>query len=103
MEVGGGGEEMDSWGMGRLWVTTSGSAASRRLDLLLLRVASPSEIDEMDSASFASIPSSRILLFPEPHVESDSSAEKTTDLVVRFDLLAPLFLISLGIVLALIS
>ena len=32
----GGGEEMGSWKMGRLWVTTSGSAASRRLDLLLL-------------------------------------------------------------------
>ena len=90
MEVGGGGEEMDSWGMGRLWVTTSESTAYRRLDLLLIRVTSPSEIDEMDSASFASIPSSRILLFPNP-TGSDSSDGTAADLVACLGRLAPFF------------
>ena len=82
-------------------VTSCESAASSRrfTDLLLLLVTSPSEIDDTESASFPAIPSSRILLFPELHIESDSSAGTTTDLVARFARLVPRFLVSLGIVL----
>ena len=90
----GGGEGMGSWGSS---LTSFKSAASSRRDLLLL-IVSPSEIDDTESASFPAFPSSRILLFPEPHVESDSSAGKTADRVARFALFVPFFLVSLGIV-----
>ena len=48
-----------------------------------------------ESASFLAFPSSRILLFPEPHVESETSAGKTVDGVARFALFVPFFLVSL--------
>ena len=94
MEGEGGGEGVGSGGSS---FGTCESTASSRRDLLLL-IVSPSEIDDTESASFPAFPSSRILLFPEPHVESDSSAGKTADRVARFGLFVPFFLVSLGIV-----